>query len=232
MNNIPLDLYCERMDASFWAEPLNAISNGAFLLAALFAYRLHKRQMTKFNGYFMGLLILVASIGVGSFLFHTFANRYTEVVDTVPIWAFVVMYVWLSIRIIFKASIRKMALIMSLVMGLSYLGFNLAQSTHSTKLVFLNGSLQYAPAVFFLLVFTITLHKKRPHLVSFAMSACGLFLLSLFFRTIDIHVCESFSMGSHFLWHSLNGMMLYFLLKIMHEAIKENTHERQNMSLM
>ena len=33
----PIRAYCERTDASFWSEPLNAISNGAFLIAAVLA---------------------------------------------------------------------------------------------------------------------------------------------------------------------------------------------------
>jgi hypothetical protein len=39
MWSTPLDLYCERTDLSFWAEPVNALSNAAFLIAAAFAYR-------------------------------------------------------------------------------------------------------------------------------------------------------------------------------------------------
>lgn len=32
-----IDIYCERIDPTFWAEPLNAVSNGAFLIAAFAA---------------------------------------------------------------------------------------------------------------------------------------------------------------------------------------------------
>ena len=35
----PLDLYCERLGPEFWAEPLNAISNGGFIVAAWLAWR-------------------------------------------------------------------------------------------------------------------------------------------------------------------------------------------------
>jgi hypothetical protein len=34
----PIDLYCERADPSFWAEPVNALSNCAFLIAAAAAF--------------------------------------------------------------------------------------------------------------------------------------------------------------------------------------------------
>ncbi|MFT2588559.1 hypothetical protein ACMWPQ_29155, partial [Escherichia coli] len=36
----PVDLYCERLSTAFWAEPVNALSNLAFLLAAYFLWRL------------------------------------------------------------------------------------------------------------------------------------------------------------------------------------------------
>ena len=29
----PVDLYCERLGPSFWAEPVNAFSNAAFLIS-------------------------------------------------------------------------------------------------------------------------------------------------------------------------------------------------------
>ncbi len=38
----PLDQYCERTAPAFWAEPVNALSNAAFVIAAvalLFAWR-------------------------------------------------------------------------------------------------------------------------------------------------------------------------------------------------
>jgi hypothetical protein len=34
----PVDLYCERVSAGFWAEPVNALANAAFLLAAGIAF--------------------------------------------------------------------------------------------------------------------------------------------------------------------------------------------------
>ena len=34
----PVDLYCERLDPSFWAEPLNAFTNLSFLIAAAIAF--------------------------------------------------------------------------------------------------------------------------------------------------------------------------------------------------
>lgn len=34
-----IDIYCERTDADFWSEPINALSNAAFMVVGLFALR-------------------------------------------------------------------------------------------------------------------------------------------------------------------------------------------------
>ena len=35
----PIDAYCERLSAAYWAEPVNAVTNLAFLLAAWVMWR-------------------------------------------------------------------------------------------------------------------------------------------------------------------------------------------------
>ena len=39
----PIDAYCERVDASFWSEPVNALSNAAFLVARRSAFARWRR---------------------------------------------------------------------------------------------------------------------------------------------------------------------------------------------
>lgn len=221
MLNHPVDIYCERLDASFWAEPLNAFSNFAFILTAVMAIYLHKKEGLN-NFSFIFLAILVFFIGVGSFLFHTFANTFSELADIVPIWSFVVFYVLFSIRIIFRASWGKTAKIMGLVILMSYLGVVLSQTDGSADETVLNGSLQYAPALFFMAVFTFSLYLKRPLLFQYGLLAMIVFLSSLSFRTIDMMFCDSVAIGTHFAWHILNAIMLYLLLFIMHRAIKHD----------
>ena len=36
--------YCERTDASYWSEPLNALTNAAFLIAAALCWRITARD--------------------------------------------------------------------------------------------------------------------------------------------------------------------------------------------
>src|SRR5690606_41497716 len=44
------------------------------------------------------------------------------------------------------------------------------------------------------------------------IAAAGIFVVSVGFRAIDPLVCEAMPLGTHFLWHSLNGLMLGVLL--------------------
>src|SRR5262249_61129731 len=74
MWSTPIDLYCERVTPSFWAEPLNALSNIAFLVAAHAAYDLWRRG-GKGDPAFLPLIFVVAVVGLGAFAFFTFATR-------------------------------------------------------------------------------------------------------------------------------------------------------------
>jgi hypothetical protein len=43
--------------------------------------------------------------------------------------------------------------------------------------------------------------------------AAGLFALSLAFRVVDLPICPAFPTGTHFVWHLLNALVLYVLLR-------------------
>ena len=73
MWSTPIDLYCERVTPAFWAEPLNALSNIAFLIAAYAAFDLWRR-LGKNDPVILALIMVVAVVGVGSFAFHTLAT--------------------------------------------------------------------------------------------------------------------------------------------------------------
>ena len=47
------------------------------------------------------------------------------------------------------------------------------------------------------------------------MSAASPGVVSLFFRTIDAAVCGAFPTGTHFLWHLMNGAMLWWMIRVL-----------------
>jgi hypothetical protein len=85
--------YCERLDGSFWAEPANALTNLAFLVAAVLAAVQVRRGLGRAPLDLAVLSGLLAVISVGSFLFHTLATGWAGLADTVPIGLFMLAYV-------------------------------------------------------------------------------------------------------------------------------------------
>ena len=85
----PINAYCERFDAGFWSEPINAITNLAFLVAAIWVW-----PRTRDLPLARALAAILFSIGIGSFLFHTFATPWAALLDVVPIGAFILLYLF------------------------------------------------------------------------------------------------------------------------------------------
>jgi hypothetical protein len=87
----PIDAYCERLGPGLWAEPVNALTNLAFILAAVAAASRLGRPAPPLG---LALAVILGAIGVGSGLFHTFANPLTALLDVGAIAAFVLVYIY------------------------------------------------------------------------------------------------------------------------------------------
>src|SRR5690606_31693242 len=87
-----LDLYCERTDASFWSEPLNALSNAAFLVAAVLLARRARADGGRAPRDIDALAVLIALIGFGSFTFHTVATVWASLLDVLFIQIYIYVY--------------------------------------------------------------------------------------------------------------------------------------------
>ncbi|MDX9731411.1 MAG: ceramidase domain-containing protein [Bdellovibrionales bacterium] len=202
-----IDAYCERLSSAFWAEPFNAISNLGFVAAGLIALGQARRQNAGPMVRFLSLMVVL--VGIGSFLFHTFANTLAMFGDLIPIFIFTSAYLFHSLRhyLKWKRSLSWLALVVMIAAMVA------TETLSSTKI--LNGSLLYAPPLIMLFYVALALKKHGHDLAgSLYLKAAGVFLLSLFMRTIDSAICEIFPIGTHFLWHLLNGICLWILLKI------------------
>lgn len=202
--NQAIDFYCERTTVGFWAEPLNALSNLAFVLAGIYGL---KQFRVKASGWLLALSVLAISVGIGSFLFHTFANKWSHLADIVPIGLFMATFIGFTANRIFKQGKAKTILSVVIFLGLSVL-VERFQPRH-----LLNGSLGYIHAITALIVLSTYLKSKAHHLAPYFLSASIIFSLSLVFRTIDHDFCSWLSIGTHFLWHTFNGLLMYVLLK-------------------
>ncbi|MGB4058452.1 MAG: ceramidase domain-containing protein [Alphaproteobacteria bacterium] len=196
-----IDIYCERLGPGFWAEPVNALTNISFFIAALFAFRL--AWQSKVLHFKTGVLIaLTAAMGIGSFLFHTFATGWAELADVLPILLYQICVIAFYANDIIRLKKVQTAALLGLFFFTVYLSGFIPNSV-------LNGSLMYAPAILFLGGLAVW-HWSHAQIEKFGLFlALGVFLVSITFRSIDMQMCAAFPMGLHFLWHILNGGLLY-----------------------
>jgi hypothetical protein len=200
----PIDLYCERTDPSFWAEPVNAISNAAFLIAAIAAFAHWRRAGTRDIPVLL-LILLVAVIGIGSFIFHTVATSSAELADTTPIALFIYAYLALALRRFLRLGWAVVAFTLGLFALVSYgEEANVPAGT-------LNGSHAYVPALVVLLLIGLALWRHETGRL--LIGAAAVFALSILFRSLDNALCSVLPLGTHFLWHGLNAVVLYLLLR-------------------
>ena len=194
-----IDIYCERLVPGLWAEPLNAITNAAFFIAAFFAWMLARDKNDR--GAVL-LIVLMVCIGTGSAMFHTFATRWAQMADVIPILLFQLSFLWLYSSNIIKLSAAKTSVL--------FIAFILASAVFdAVPAHILNGSAGYIPALLFITGFGIWHYRHAARERFVLLLAAGLFVVSLMFRSIDMAVCGALPTGTHFLWHSLNGAVLY-----------------------
>ena len=200
-----MDAYCERVGMGVFAEPLNAVSNVSFLLAALAAWVLAKRT----GALSVGVRVLIAigaSVGIGSILWHTYPTMLTLILDSVPILIFIIWYIWLYARNVIGmrplfAVASAAAFLLATFLALPFAGV-------------LHGAFVYTPGLIVTLVLGVLHARARRRAARFTLlAAAGVYLAALFFRTIDNEVCPVLPIGTHFLWHLLIGLVTYLAMR-------------------
>lgn len=216
----PVDIYCERTSPAFWAEPWNAATNLSFILAGVWGWR-EARARGEGNPLVWLLVALAFGIGIGSFLFHTYAQVWAGLADTIPIWTFVALYCFVAasrLGGIRPGRVLAAALVLAAVAALFIANAGGEAPDTPRGPPPLNGSLQYAPAVVAFAIFTAIAYMRGHPLRHWVASAGGMFLLSLTARTFDHAVCGAFPLGLHWIWHLLNGVVIALVLQILIRA--------------
>lgn len=218
--------YCERgTDPSFWAEPLNAVSNGTFLVAALLGARLLSQQPARQDSAAAEwtLIALAAFIGVGSFLFHTFATRWAVLTDVGAILFFTIGSLGYMLRRFFGASWVVVSVALPVFIA-AFVAFQripcdpaLMPITAAAGRGCFNGSLGYTPVLIALLGAGMLLAMRGHRAGRLVLGAAAVFSISIMLRTLDIEICALTGMygrprGTHALWHVLNAVAVYCLL--------------------
>ena len=198
--------YCERTDASYWSEPLNAVSNAAFLIAAALCWRLTARDPGA-----RLLVVILAAIGVGSWLFHTHAQLWAILADVLPIQTFILLYIHLATVRFFAAPPWA-----GLAAAVAFVPLSALVATGIRGLFGpLNGSVGYMPVLLLMVAYAAALARRAPATARSMAIGAAILAVSLGFRTVDAGVCSRFPHGTHFLWHILNAVLLGWMIRIL-----------------
>jgi hypothetical protein len=219
-----IDGYCERQSKpDVMAEPLNLITNLAFIIGAILAFRmmLAYKQLIARNFDLIILNITLFSIGLGSAAFHSYPSGTTLLMDVIPITIFIHLYIVCFFKRVIGLNLFSSILVLIAFIGVGVLfQLNISPDT-------LNGTIMYVPTYLMMIVMILLMGfvKQNPlyiHLINTAV----IWTFSLAFRTMDTQICMYTNhIGTHFLWHVLNGIVLYRMLSlvIMHKVSQQNS---------
>ena len=199
-----IDGYCERTGPEYWSEPINAVTNAAFLIAAAFMWvRVPGMPMARV------LCAILAFIGIGSYLFHTHAEIWASIVDVTPIVLFILAYVFVANR-----DYWGMPLWMALIGTALFVPYALVTTPIFAALPFFDISSFYWPVPVLILAYAIGLSRRLPEVARGLAIGAGILIASLVFRSMDEIVCPNLPLGTHFMWHILNGVMLGWMIEV------------------
>ena len=201
----PIDIYCERLDIGIWAEPINAVTNIAFILAAIIMWLRCKNLV---EGKILSFLLF--SIGCGSFLFHTYAQAWAALLDVTAILIFILTYIFVANRRFLVWS--KMV---SLIGVILFFPYQLLLVSILSNIQFFGSSVQYIPVAILIFIYSGLLRKSEPNLSRGLFIGAAILCLSIISRTVDEPLCSILSVGTHFVWHILNAIMLSWMIEIL-----------------
>jgi len=198
-----VDGYCERTDFSYWSEPINAATNLAFIIAALVLWR-------RSTGVPMArvLSVILFATGIGSFLFHTHATLWASVADVVPIGIFILTYLFVVNRDMVPMGGWVAAFATAL-----FIPFAAVLVPVLNQIPFIAISNFYWTVPILLALYAVLLRRK-PGIAQGFLIGAALLCLSITIRSLDEILCDVIPVGTHFVWHLLNGVMLGWMIHV------------------
>jgi hypothetical protein len=197
-----VDGYCERLGPGLWAEPLNAVTNLAFILAAAVMW-------PRVRGIGRVLAAILAMIGIGSGLFHTVAQVWAGLADVVPIALFILFYLYAVNRHVWGLGPR--AALVGTVLFVPYAA--LATPLLQALVPGLGGSAAYASVDVLIWLYALALVRRAPATARGLALGAAILALSIAARAADMPLCAVWPYGTHFLWHLLNALMLGLMIE-------------------
>lgn len=198
-----IDGYCERTDFSYWSEPLNAATNLAFIIVGIIMWR-------RSAGVPMARVLsaILCVIGIGSYLFHTYATQWAALADVAPIGIFILTYLFVVNR-----DMAPMRGWLALLATACFIPYAALMVPILNQIPFIKISNFYWTVPILLCLYAVVLRRKDGIAPGFLIGA-AILSASIAIRSLDETLCASLPMGTHFLWHCLNAVMLGWMIMV------------------
>lgn len=200
----PLFLYCERLTASPFAEPLNTAACFGLLVAATLMYRMSA-----------GLMVLRLMAGFTFLLFLTsvIVHMYPNALTTALVMVFI-----LAVILVFFFGANRDILGLSTALSITCTALVLPFGAASLPLVALlpGATSSAAFAAFLILIwgYAVVLRPTAPKAAEGLFLGGLLLLAGLGIRSLDMPLCASFPTGTHFFWILCSALLLWHLARI------------------
>ena len=213
-------LYCETGHPwLFMAEPVNTITNGFIILAAVMAFLQVRRARVGWPLDLSILLFLLLATGIGSFFWHAFRTRMALAFDALPglLFLFVFAGFWICRLFGVWAGILGALGLVAASSGSIWLTMTLfPQMRHLPPAISLAPAYATISAIGIGLI-VLTIRKIGWNAARIAAGALTCAIIAAICRSIDLMACSAIPFGTHFLWHILLSLAAYlgivFLLR-------------------
>lgn len=215
-----MPIYCELPLLGDVFEPLNTISNLAFLVAAFFVWRgagmVASASAVRRQQFLAGLIGLV---GVGSGLWHFFRTPWGVALDVLFINLFLLVFAWLLTRFVFSSRGWQWGAFAGFV-AMSVVG-NTALRTIDIPFFGEAGGTGYLLPLLYGLMIAPFVYKYQQQAGRYFLVTLLIFLLVLTTRQLDVPTCDlTHQHGLHLFWHIGTAWVCYRFAQLL--VILEN----------
>lgn len=201
-----VDIYCERTDFTYWSEPLNALTNFFYLFGAIWAFRWNREPGL---GIARILAVLLGFIALGSYLFHTHATAWASTADVTPIGLFILTYLFAVNR-----DVIGMRWWLALGATLLFLPYAALLVPVLNRIPFFEISNFYWTVPILIAAYAPFVARRAPETARGMLIGAGLLTVSISLRSLDLILCDVWPIGTHIFWHSLNAIMLPWMIEV------------------
>lgn len=197
---LPANNYCERLSDVIWAEPINALSNGAFLVSAFAVHSLLKKH--KLGGYYAILPFQLGIVTLGSLLWHTVRNPFSQILDGGLLYIFIATLVLFLLKLLSGRWVFACMGVVSIVV-LQVAIFLFLPALRDTPI-------RHVVALLIFGVIAVWTVKKMRRVSPNMVIALSCYVMAIVAKAFDLPLCSFIPIGTHFLWHVFGAVAGYY----------------------